>query len=53
MTLRGFQYEQQINQTVGHLFVKRPVSRCDSGRFAVRNGPFWLAKWAVLQRDLC
>lgn len=31
-------------------FAIRPILRCEMGRFTLRNGLFYSAKWAVLQR---
>ena len=33
-------------------FAKRPVSQCDSAHFTTQNGPFYSAKWAVLQHTM-
>ena len=33
-------------------FAKRPISQCDSAHFTTQNGPFYSAKWAVLQHTM-
>ena len=37
------------SQEILYGFAFRPILRCEMGRFTLRNGPFYSAKWAVSQ----